>query len=254
MEFSKDQLYERIQDLMTRKEFEKALLEKATEFDSLLDEETLALYLVDELGRNNHATTQIAELKQGEDATVEGHVVGIGDTREFSRKNGSKGKVVNLDLQDATGSCRVVLWNHDTDLIKTEQIQMGSTLKIINGYTKAGMSGLELHLGRWGLLKNSVPSQPSPVQKQQPIEITGELVAKEPTKAFFRDDGEFGFVTTIIVQGDEQEYHLVVWDKKVKEIQQLSLGDKVRISHLITKQKNGTPELHLNGQSGIQKL
>jgi len=253
MEISKNQLYEYIQDLMTRQDFSKALKEKAIEFDDLLDENTLALYIVDELGCNTHSDTKIAELEEGTDATVEGHVTAMSDTREFSRKNGSKGKVVNLEVQDLTGSCRVVLWNNDASLIDTENIHIGTTLKIINGYTKHGMSGLELHLGRWGLLKNvSKDHQPLP-QKQLMNEITGELVDKEPTKAFFKENGEFGFVTTIILRKDNVEYQLIVWDKKVKEIQQFSLGDTLQILDIMKKEKNGAIEFHVNGHSSIRK-
>lgn len=252
MEISKNQLYECIQDLMTRQDFSKALKEKAIEFDGLLDENTLALYIVDELGRNTHSVTKIAELEEGIDATVEGQVTVMSDTREFSRKNGSKGKVINLELQDPTGSCRVVLWNNDADLVGTENIHIGTTLKIINGYTKHGVSGLELHLGRWGLLKNKKDHQPVP-QKQLTNEITGELVDKESTKAFFKENGEFGFVTTIVLRKDDVEYQLIVWDKKVKEIQQFSLGDTLRISNIMKKEKNGTTEFHVNGHSSIQK-
>ena len=41
--------------------------------------------------------------------------------------------------------------------------------------------------------------------KEMQLEIIGKLIKIEPTKAFFKDNGEFGFVTNIDIKTDTIE-------------------------------------------------
>ena len=52
MHKNKDQLYILIKDLKTKNDFEAELKKRFKEYDSLLDENIIALLMVDELGRN----------------------------------------------------------------------------------------------------------------------------------------------------------------------------------------------------------
>lgn len=256
MHKTKTELYELIGDLKTKKDFEKEIKSRVKQYGNLVDEDTAALLLIDELGRNKHSITKITALEPEKDYTVVGRVVSISDSKTFKRKNGTAGKVINLEISDDTGTCRLVLWNDDIDQIKNKEIQIGTTVKIINGYTKTGYTGgLEINLGRWGLL-DVEPVEASCLKEsssEYPDEITGVLVCKEATKAFFKDDGEFGFVTTVIINQDGQEKHITLWDRCVKEIQQFKPGDRIILKHVTTKQSNGKKEYHVNGDGIIQK-
>ena len=70
-----------------------------------------------------------------------------------------------------------------------------------------GFSGLEINLGRWGLIDIEPENTPeiSQVKREEPDVIKGTLLSKEPTKAFFKDSGEFGFVTTIKIKNEKGE-------------------------------------------------
>ena len=99
-----------------------------------------------------------------------------------------------------------MLWNGDIDHIKNKEIQPGTIVKIINGYTKLGYTGgMEINLGRWGLLEVEPTDIPSQMEQSKcnGDEISGILLEKEATKAFFKDNGEFGFVTTITIKGTQ---------------------------------------------------
>jgi replication factor A1 len=174
--------------------------------------------------------------------------------KTFKRKNGSAGKVVNFDLRDETGICRLVIWNDDIEQVK--QLKQGTKVKIINGYTKQGFSGLEIHLGRWGLLeiepKDEIKTPASTMSESSDC-ITGVLLKKEPTHAFFRDNGEFGFVATVTIRDGIQEKKLTLWGQSVKEIQQYKIGDTVHITGVSSKQVNGKTEIHVNGNSIIKR-
>jgi hypothetical protein len=83
--------------------------------------------------------------------------------------------------------------------------------------------------------------------------ITGILVHKESSRAFFKDDGEFGFVTTITVRENTKETQIILWDRCVKDIQKCTIGDTITLTKVTTIQNNGKVEYHMNGNSSILK-
>jgi replication factor A1 len=256
MHKTKTELIELIADLTTKKDFEKEIKKRYKNYDELIDQDTIALLIVDELGRNKQNITKIIDLVPDCDYTVVGKVQSISDSKTFKRKNGTPGKVINLEISDDSGVCRLVLWNGDIDHIKNKEIQLGTIVKIINGYTKLGYTGgMEINLGRWGLLE--VASTDITSQKEHPQfntdKITGVLVQKESTKAFFKDDGEFGFVTTITIKDRDKKKVITLWDQCVKDIQAYKIGDTITLKNITTKCGNGKTELHLNGNSSIEK-
>lgn len=253
MHKTKDQLYDMVKDLKSKSDFETAIHERFQQYDGLIDEDTIALFLVDELGRNKQSITKIAEIQPDTDCTVVGIVTTMQQPKTFKKKNGSSGKVVNLEIRDETGICRLVLWNDDTELGK--QIQIGTKVKIVNGYVKNGFTGIEINLGRYGILeiepKNNTDTSMTPPENITGDMIKGVLIKKEPTRAFFKDNGEFGFITTITLKEKDQEKQFTVWGEKVKEIQRFKIGDTITISKISQKKYNGKTELHLNGDSMI---
>lgn len=258
MHKTKNQLYELIKDLKTKNDFEDEIKKRHTECDGLIDEDTIALLIVDELGRNKQTINKITDLKPDIECTVFGKVTNSSELRNFKRKNGSSGKVVNLELTDETGTCTLVLWNKDVELVRNKTIQKGTNVKIINGYVKNGFNGgLEINVGRWGLIEIEPENMPD-LNNDKPIDkkgIKGTLVEIEPTRAFFKDDGEFGFVTKIkIKKKDGGTEHLTLWGEKVKEIQSFNQGDSIEIDNIDVRRKNGKTETYVNGRSTIKKL
>jgi replication factor A1 len=250
------ELLELIADIKPKKEFEKEINKHYKIYDELIDKDTIAYLLVDQLGRNTQSITKIADLSANGDYSVVGKVRSISDSKTFKRKNGSPGKVINLEIADETGTCGLVLWNGDIDSIKNKEIRQGTSIKIINGYTKSGYTGgIEIHLGRWGLLEvkpNDVLSQ-SQSPNNHSDEITGVLILKEPTKAFFRDDGEFGFMTTITMKEHNVKKELILWDRNVKDIQTCHIGDSITFKNVTKKWCNGKTEFHVIQNGSVEK-
>jgi replication factor A1 len=244
---SKQELYDLIKDLKTFEEFEEEIKKRYRECDELIDEDTLALFIVDELGRNKHVTTKIGDLKPNGEYTIVGKVISIYNPRTFKKKNGTSGRVIKLDVGDETGICRLVLWDKDIDLLKSKGIKEGTIIKLINGYTKEGYSGLEINLGRWGLLEVDDGCDIGEVSRS----VEGILVHKEPTRAFLRNDGDFGFITTIKIKDEKEEKELILWDEQVKEIQRFKIGERILIKNVISRRSGNKIELHVRGE--IQK-
>ena len=249
-----DQLYDKISDIQTKKEFITGIKNLQKQYDELLDEYTAGLIIVDKLGRNKDSITKIKDIEPGMECTIEGRITNIGETHVFNKKNGLEGRVINLDISDDTDTCKLVLWHKDVELVKNKKITIGSNVKIINGYVKQNQNSKEINVGRWSLIelkKNN--NRENEIEKNDNI-IEGEILEILPSKAFFRGNGKFGFVTNIKLKTRNGIKKITLWDKKVKEIQKYKTGDKIQIENITFKQKNGVKELHLNGKSIIKKL
>ena len=253
----KTELYEKIKDLISKKEFDDKIKNLRNENDGLIDDDTIALLIVDELGRYKEDICKIIDIKDGIECTLSGRVTKINNIRIFSRKNGSNGEVVNIELSDETGKCTLVLWNNDVELIKNKKIKKGSNVKIINGYVKNGFTGLEINVGKYGLIE-LLEEKDLTFKKINNLEneniFEGEIINIQPTRAFFKNNGEFGFVTNVSIKSKNDEVEIIVWDEKVKEIKKFKIGDVLRIENIDKRQKNGNLELHLNGTGKIKKL
>jgi len=256
MHESKEKLYNKIKNIKTKDEFKQDIKKIQKEYDDLFDEETSALLLIDELGENKQNIYKIKDLQSGIEGTIFGKIIKINTQRNFNRKNGSLGRVVNLELTDDTGTCNLVLWNKDVGLVKNKTIKKNSSIKVINGYVKDGFNGLEINVGRWGLIevleddKNFFLKNDEDIKKN---EIFGELIEVQPTRSFFKDTGEFGFVTNIKVQTKKGIKYITIWDEKVKEIQKFKQGDKIKLNNYDIRKKNENIEIHLNGHGNIIK-
>ena len=258
MHKSKERLYEKVKKSITKEEFENQIKEIQKNYDGLFDEETSAFLIVDKLGANKENICKISNLINGKECTVFGKIKNISKTRNFNRKNGTQGHVINLELSDETGTCNLVLWDKDVELVRNKTIKKGSNVKIINGYVKNGYNGIELNIGRWGLIEiiseEEIKFKETEKTKEKPSYISGELTDIKPTRAFFKDNGDFGFVTNIEVKTKKGSKQLTLWDEKVKEVQNFKTGDKIEINNINIRKKNGKEEIHLNGDGKIKKI
>ncbi len=115
---------------------------------------------------------KISELqpKMG-NAEVEGEVIEKNDAREFS-KFGKTGRVANAMLQDSSGKVKLSLWNEQVD-----QVNVGDTIKIKNGFVSEWQGEMQLSTGRMGTLevvKASAPKSGNPAIQADEEEFSEE--------------------------------------------------------------------------------
>ncbi|MEE9236548.1 MAG: hypothetical protein V3U52_01990 [Thermoplasmata archaeon] len=152
-----DRLYERVKDIISRDSFEVRIEEEMEAWGGLLEEETAALLVVDELGRNELTFRRVSDLYEGGEALLAVRLDRIGTLREFTRKDGSQGRVVNLMVSDASGNCRLVLWDEEVEMVTAGRVEVGSPLRVIDGYVRRGRYGIEVSTGKWGVI---LPQEP----------------------------------------------------------------------------------------------
>jgi replication factor A1 len=102
------------------------------------------------VGELEPSRIRIGELEPGMDALeVMGRVIEVTGPREFTRADGSRGKVVTLLIGDHTGTARASFWQGHAENAKG--IKPGDIVKLINAYSTVGLFGQpELHLGKQG--------------------------------------------------------------------------------------------------------
>jgi len=112
--------YQRVQDRMSREEFDAKVRERIREWGGLLDADAAALLVLESLGIDVAEWTPIVKIEENAEVSVRGEVVAITPTRTFARQDGSSGRVANVTLMDASGTCRPccgmtmsTLWRRD---------------------------------------------------------------------------------------------------------------------------------------------
>ncbi len=126
---------------------------------------------------------EIKDLKPKEgNVEVVGEVTEKGDIREFE-KFGKQGRVCNAKIKDASGEIKLSLWNEQID-----QVNVGDTVKITNGYVNEWQGELQLTTGKFGSLEITAPSdvKPGEMKTDQGEHI---LTKDEKTEEQARDEG-----------------------------------------------------------------
>lgn len=145
-----DAYYWLIRDVMTKNEFLKKIEEYRKAFGGLLEDETIALIILDEYNRLPRSTTTIHNLVDGQVVTLEVEVIDIIGERLIER-GGKRHKRMDVLIGDSTGKCYLALWNSDIEKIG-RKLRRGDRIRIIEGYVKEFPSGIWITLKRWSAI------------------------------------------------------------------------------------------------------
>jgi len=90
--------------------------------------------------------TLIGDIEINESYSIIGYVTGLDELREFQRKDGSTGRVVNIHLSDDSGRIKAALWDKQTEII--HEVDIGTKLQATDCYAKSGWNDeVELSVG-----------------------------------------------------------------------------------------------------------
>jgi len=142
--------YAKVKDLMTQDEFDANVRSKVSEWAGLLDDRTAAMIVLDELGRLDAPFNKMSELEDAEEVSVRGKVTSVSPIRSFTRKTGESGRVVNIQLDDGSGRCTLVLWDDDVRLVEQNYVRLGRMVRALDCYVRKSNFGLEISRGKFG--------------------------------------------------------------------------------------------------------
>lgn len=137
---------------MSRDAFEAQVEAALQEWAGLLDRDAAAMLVVERLGGSVATFARIADLQEGMEVSLRATVSSVTPVREFTRSDGTKGRVVNLELRDESGFCRFVLWDEDVELVVRGRVVAGTTVRALDCFVRRTNFGLEVSRGKFGAL------------------------------------------------------------------------------------------------------
>ncbi|MFX1267114.1 MAG: hypothetical protein ACFFAK_04060 [Promethearchaeota archaeon] len=190
--------------------------------------------------------------------TLVGRIKEIYDIFEFNKENQEKGYVGSFLLHDNTGDIRITLWNEHVSIFNDENFKINELVKILNGNSKEGRFGTELHIGRFGkivLSPDDVDYKKYPKIKEEFIDINkinkmlksvsieGKILQKFPIKTFTKKSGENGTLATIILMDTTSTVRVNFWNDDTSKMNNIKIGDYVSITSLRPRESNLNPNL-----------
>lgn len=266
-------LLQRVKGKVDERDFAARMETARAEFDGLLDDEALALLVLDELGLNEGAYVTLGSLSGRAEATVRVAIERIDPPREFPREGRAPGRVCNVLVADATGEARMTLWDRDVEKAEDGTLGVGTRLTLVNARVKDSKWGVELHVTPWTVLE--VEGQLDPAKRKLLADVSGEVdplsvaLVKEddlstfqarlgesseplrgelayvsPTRPYRKSDGSTGFVCDIDVDAGEGPIRVVVWDELVRDVRKAPVGGPIELEGLVAKVKGASMEWH----------
>ena len=231
--------------------------EKKESLGHLINDEVAVRLVARDLGvpiteeRIDRPTIKIEDLVPGiNNITLRLRVEKTGIVKEFSKKDGTVGKLVRITASDETGKANVCFWDDNTNYL-TDIIE-GTLLMVFSAYTKPGLNGdVEVHLGnkaRVEVLSEDKESRGAEHVKGR----RGRLWRMFDPIEFNRKDGTPGRVIAFLLRNDNETLRILVWDPTDELIMSLREGVAAEIlGGVIKNDLKGEPELHVNRKSSI---
>ena len=201
---------------------------------------------------------KISQLVVENEVSVTGVVMRLFGMREF-RKEDNVGHVSSLILRDETGEIRVSLWGDKAE--HAQRFSPGNVVRIEGGYTKQGMTGLELHVGMRGTIvpsdekiNVSMEEENSPLVRTGGIAVTGVVSSIGDTRTFQRSDSTTGRVSSLIVEDNGEAKRVVLWNEKCDIVPFLHEGMHIDIQNAYMREGQDGIETHVGASGFIQKL
>jgi replication factor A1 len=180
-------------------------------------------------------TYRVEDLSLGlSDVDLRGQVLATDSVRTFDRDDGSEGRVANLTLGDPTGRVRVTLWDERAD--RAAELDVGTSVEVVDGYVRERDGDLELHVGSRGAVEaideevEYVPETTDigSVEMDDVVDIAGGVIETSETRTFDRDDGSTGQVRNVRLKDETGDIRVALWGEKADL--DVDLGDYVVVT------------------------
>lgn len=261
-----ESIYKKLSHVISKEDFMQRVQEKVESMGGLCDEPMAAMLVANELGFSDVGRDSVkvenitAESRQ---INLVSKVVSVFDTKEFTRNDGTIGRVGNIIVGDETGKVKVTLWDNMADLIKAGKIRIGQTLQI-SGYAKQGYSGVEINVGNNGVLAESEEEIEVTASTQKikdikdgmgDLNLTGKVLEISEIRTFQRKDGNSGKVGNLLLGDDTGTIRVTLWDDKTEFLNDVEYGDAVELVNAYARENAFTQkvELQVGNRSIIKK-
>lgn len=188
----------------------------------------------------------------GKLVSTKGLIISIVPVYEFTREDGSKGKVRNASISDNSGIINVVLWDDKTQLINEEDVN--NILFIKNGYTRKGRnSDIEIHCGN----QTQLDIQPSSDSNEmmpprfdftdikdisddlEEVNIKGVISDLSPIQDIVTKNNETVQLRNLRIEDQSTSIRITCWRENVSKLSDLVVGDHIEIFNAKVKKDTG---------------
>ncbi|MGV8143042.1 MAG: OB-fold nucleic acid binding domain-containing protein [Methanothermobacter sp.] len=180
--------------------------------------------------------TDIKDIKGDMEVNIIARVTRIPKIRTFDR-NGKEGKFVSLEIQDKSGKTNLTIWNKDTDLLESLDIQEGDSIKVLGAQSRMRNGEISLshfYLGR--IIKDDfdVPEYTENVLKIgdaheiRDVTVYGVVSKIYDTITFMRDDASTGQVRSLEIEDNTGKIRVTLWNDDTRI--ELKKGDIIKIT------------------------
>lgn len=212
--------------------------------------------------KDEYARKSLSELEEGDNGIdISGRVMQIGSPKIFRSKKGKEGKVCNMEIADASGNMRVVLWTENIKLLKN--FNEGDIIQIKDVDIKDGYNGLEAVMRPRSTVKHiSEEECPNCPEYREDITKIADIIpdskvniiariVRIPNVRTYEKNGKEGKVGSLELQDDSGKISYTLWNNNVDLIDSLELheGDAVKILAAQSRERNGEISLsHWDGK------
>ena len=200
--------------------------------------------------------------------SIEGKVLQITPINEFSRKDGSIGKVASIIVSDGTGSIRVTFWNEDT--IKLDKIEPTNVITItyLNPrVNRLNINKVDLHVTsnteiqvkeiELDIEENFIDNIQSIQNKDNIVSFNGIITSIDNLKEVNLKSGENVYLLNFNVSDDSDTIRVVVWRERAKELSNsLIMGMGIALKNGLVRFNNysNRKEITLIAGSELEKI
>jgi len=199
-------------------------------------------------------TDKIGTLKpERRKANVLGWVTQVFPTSEFTRKDGTRGKVRRLRLKDETGETTIVFWNEKVDELGA--INEGTKLRIINARIKTQLDGrIELHVENTSQIRKEagqeLPHVPAPEAVRKIADLNTEggpfiveaIVSSSPVvKEVTTSRGEKVLVASFDLTDETGSIAVSLWRQHAELARDWTVGTQIKMSNAYVKRGFSSP-------------
>ncbi len=237
-----------VSDLVSEEEFDNMREKKAEEYAGILDEITIAMMVVDDLGR---AHIKISDIPQAETRIVSfyGKVLSIDGPREFSREGEEDpGVVASLILGDSTGTTKMTLWDEKAKAVL--ELKEGDVVEVIaqshRGRKEVGF--IAMRESNVEIIETKKP--PKSEVMEEPLNV--RILTVSPIKEIERKDGGITTLQTFLVGNAAGTARMITWIPET--FVDIAAGESVAITGVVRTEDDGIIEYTASDSAEIKPI
>ena len=183
--------------------------------------------------------------------STKGLIVNIIPVHEFTREDGSKGKVRNISISDKSGIVNIVLWDDKTHLVSESDIN--KVLVITNGYTRKGRNNdVEIHCGNQTLIdiKSSDLEDIKPLDfdfmkikeitdNLDEVHVKGVITDLSAVQSIVTKNNETVQLRNLRIEDQTSSIRITCWRDNVSKLTDLAVGDHIELFNAKVKEDSG---------------